>query len=110
MKHNTQTVDSEIGHKQTTVYDEFVNATTRISCDVLSYTSTFNSKPITIILDNVEEKVLAPLVVTKACIHHNSVQYLDDILKNSKDEAPADFVESDTSIATDDDDLNISIL
>ena len=24
MKHNTQTVNSEIGHKQTTVYDEFV--------------------------------------------------------------------------------------
>ena len=109
MRQKSPVVSSENTHEQTTVYDEFVNATTRISCDVLSYTTDFNSKPITMILDNIEEKDLAPLVVTKACIRHNSVQYLDDILKNSKDEAPADFVENNVA-SDDDDDLDISIL
>ena len=108
MRQKNHSAERAKEHTGTVVYDECIEATTHIVQDTLTYTSKFNNKPLALIMENLEKMKLPPLVNAKACIRHNSVQYLDALLKNSKDEAPADFVENKETES--DDDLDISIL
>lgn len=89
--------------------EQFIEATTKLHNDTLTYTVKGNTKPVALIMKNMETMNLPPLVNTKACIRCQEVDYLNVVLKSHNDEAPADFVEG-TGTTEKEDDLEVNIL
>lgn len=86
-----------------------IKATSRIRNGMLAYSVEGNTKPVSIIIKNIDSMNLPPLVNQKACIHCQSVQYLDSMLRDSIDKAPADFVDKVGETETEDE-LEVNIL